>query len=260
MEFILDWHPVIAITVLSLFTVLVSYAGLKIVRKFYTEDVLRQNHEVGGFIFNAFGLIYAVLVAFVVFATWTEYDNSKKNVDQETIELADIFHNSKALPEPYRSQVIPLLRTYTEDVINSEWKQLEEGEPSLKARESFHVLWTFFTSLDRSLIKNEIAYQETLKHLNDAGEKRRMRIFDSSNNIPGIIWVVLLFGSVVTVLYTYFFYAKNITHQFVMTSALTVLNTLILYMILLLDNPFSGYMKIDHKPFDYVLQLLSAGM
>lgn len=260
MDLILDLHPAFALTLLCSITVLISYMGLKIVRKYYTEDVLKQNHEVGGFIFNAFGIIYAVLVAFVVFATWEEYDNSKKNVEIESIELADIFNNSKALPEPYRQQVIPLLRKYTEDVINDEWKLLEQGEPSEKAKESFTNIWTFFATMDRTLIKNEIAYQETLKHLNDAGERRRMRIFDSSNNIPGIIWVVLLFGSVVTVIYTYFFYAKNIIHQFVMTSALTVLNTLILYMILILDNPFSGYIKIDAKPFEYVIQLLNRGM
>lgn len=260
MDFILNWHPVIAVTLLCAVTISISYAGLKLVRKYFTEDVLKQNHEVGGFIFNAFGLIYAVLIAFVVFATWTEFDNSKKNVDRESIELSDIYHNSKALPEQYRQQVISLLNTYTESVINEEWQRMEQGEASERSIESFNKLWTFFATIDRSLLKNEIAYQETLKHMNDAGESRRMRIFDSTNNIPGIIWVVLLFGAVVTVIYTYFFFAKNMRHQFVMTSALTVLNTLILYMILLLDNPFLGYMKVDNKPFEYVLQLLKNGM
>ena len=260
MNIILNWHPVIVITILCIITLSASYAGLKLVRKYFSEDVLRQNHEVGGFIFNAFGLIYAVLIAFVVFATWTEFDDSKKNVDQESIELTDIFHNSKALPEQYRQLVIPLLKTYIEDVINDEWKRLEYGEPGEKARESFDKIWTFYTTLERSQLKNEIAYQETLKHLNDAGEKRRMRIFDSNNNIPGLIWVVLLFGASVTVIYTYFFYAKNIMHQFIMTSALTILNTLILYMILMLDNPFRGYLKIDYSPFEFVLNLISKGM
>lgn len=260
MEFILYWHPVIAITVLCSSTVMLSFAGLKLVRRYFTEDVLRQNHEVGGFIFNAFGLIYAVLIAFVVFATWTEFDNSKKNVDKESIELADIYHNSKALPEQYRQQVTQLLKAYTESLIKDEWQRMEQGEASERSMENFNKLWTFFTTIDRSLLKNEIAYQETLKHMNDAGENRRMRLFDSTNNIPGIIWVVLLFGAVVTVIYTYFFFAKNMRHQFVMTSALTVLNTLILYMILLLDNPFLGYMRVDYKPFEYVLQLLNSGM
>ncbi len=260
MSYLLNWHPVVSILLLCSVTVFISYAGLKLVRKWFTEAVLKENHEVGGLIFNAFGIIYAVLIAFVVFATWTEYDESKKNVDQEAIELSNIFHNSKALPEQYKSQVAPLLKVYIEDVINDEWKRLEDGEPSGKARDSFNKIWTFFTTLDRTQIKNEIAYQETLKHLNDANEKRRMRIFDSKNNIPGIIWVVLLFGAMVIVLYTYFFFAKNIRHQLVMTSMLTILNTLILYMIVMLDNPFRGYMKIDFSPFEYMVHVITSGM
>jgi hypothetical protein len=253
-------HPFISVFLLCAAVMLISYTGLKIVRKKFPEEVLKQNHEVGGLIFNAFGLIYAVLVAFVVFATWTEYDESKKNVDQEAIELSDIYHNSKALPEPYRQQVVPLLKAYINDVINDEWQMLENGKASSKAKESFDKIWTFFMTIDRSSIKNEIAYQETLRHLNDAGERRRTRIFSSTNNIPGIIWVVLLFGGVMTVFYTYFFFAKNMRHQFVMTSALTILNTLILYMILMLDNPFRGFIKVDYSAFEYTLNMLNIGL
>ena len=253
-------HPVISITLLSGVTVFISYIGLKLVRRYFSEDVLKQNHEAGGFIFNAFGLIYAVLIAFVVFATWTEYDESKKNIDQEAIEISDLYHNSKAFPEPYREQAVPLLKNYIHAVINDEWSGLENGELSEKARESINMLWSFYTGIDFSLIKNEAAYQESLKHLNDLTEKRRTRLFDSRNNIPGIIWAVLFFGAFGTVLYTYFFFAKNLKHQFVMTSALTILNTLILYMIVMLDNPFRGYIKVDFSPFEYTLHLLNSGM
>lgn len=259
MNILLNMHPVISIFLLCAVMMLISYVSLKMVRKRFPEDVLKGNHEVGGLIFNAFGLIYAVLIAFVVFATWTEYDDSKKNVDQESIELSDLYHNSKALPEEYRQQVNPLLIAYINDVMNDEWKNLENGEPSVKARESFNKIWSFFTTIDRTKLTNEIAYQETLKHLNDAGERRRTRIFESTNNIPGIIWTVLLFGGVMTIVYTYFFFAKNIVHQFVMTSALTILNTLILYMIVMLDNPFRGYIKIDYSAFQYTLQMLNGG-
>lgn len=260
MSSILYWHPVLAVTILCLITLLVSFAGLKLVRKYFPENVLRDNHEAGGFIFNAFGLIYAVLVAFVVFATWTEYDNSKKNVVKESIELTDIYNNSKALPEEFRQQANALIKTYAEDVVNDEWNKLEESLISEKAGNSFRKLWEFYITIDVSKLKNEPAYSEILKHLNDALEYRRMRHFDANNKIPGIIWSVLLFGALVNIIYTYFFYAKNIRHQLMMSSALIILNTLILYMIFLLDNPFRGYMKVDSKPFEYIIQFINSGM
>lgn len=260
MSSILYWHPVLAVTILCLITLFISFAGLKLVRRYFPEEVLRDNHEAGGFIFNAFGLIYAVLVAFVVFATWTEYDNSKKNVDRESIELTDIYNNSKALPEEFRQKANLLMKAYAEDVVYDEWKKLEDGLISDKADGSFRKMWEFYITIDVNKLKNEPAYRETLKHLNDALEHRRMRHFDANNNIPGIIWSVLLFGAFVNIIYTYFFFAKNINHQLLMSSALTILNTLILYMIFLLDNPFRGYMKVDAKPFEYIIQLINSGM
>ncbi len=260
MKFLIDLHPAIALTVLCSVTLALSFLGLKLVRKKFEEDTLKQNHEVGGLIFNAFGLIYAVLVAFVVFATWTEYDDSKKNTDLEAIEITDLFRNSNALPDSIKSLIRQQLAQYLNDVINDEWPMLQKGETSAKTVASYNRIWDIYTSMDVKNIPNVYIYQESLKHLNDLGERRRTRLFDSSNNIPGIIWATLLFGGVMTVIYTYFFSTKKFYPQYMMTAALTILNTLILYMIYVLDNPFSGYIKIDTSPYEVTLQLIKIGM
>jgi hypothetical protein len=260
MKFLLDWHPAVSIILLCSASVFVSYLGLKLVRKRFSDDVLRENHEVGGFIFNAFGLIYAVLIAFVVFVTWTEFDGSKKNTDLEASELADLFNNSKAFPDSLQKQIQSAIAEYTKSVINDEWPLLEKGGVSEKTQKTYHRLWDTYTTMDTKKIPNLPVYQESLKHLNDLGEKRRNRIFDSRDDIPGIIWAVLLFGGVMTVIYTYFFCTRKIAAQFLMTSGLAVINTVILYMIFSLDNPFVGYTKIDPAAFDYVLGLIKGTM
>ena len=254
---ITDLHPVLAVLVFCSVTVTLSYLGLRLVRKNFSEDVLRENHEVGGFIFNAFGLVYAVLIAFVVFATWTEYDNSKKNIDDEAIELNELYLNSKVFPDSTQKVIKAALIAYINDVVNDEWPLLVNGEASEKAMNSFNRIWSIYTSMDAAKITNVAVYSESLTHLNHLSEKRRIRIFDSRNEIPGVIWAVLLFGGAMTVIYTYFFCTKKILTQFIMTSGLTVLNTMILYIIYMLENPFSGYIKLDSIPFEYALQMIN---
>ncbi len=260
MRFLLNWHPAISVIVLCIVTVSFSYFGLRIVRKKFPEDVLRDNHEVGGFIFNAFGLIYAVLVAFVVFVTWNEYNDARANVDAEASELIDIYNTSKAFPDSTRKLLQKSLIEYTESIMHDEWPLLENGEPSLKARQSFHTIWEIYSTMDISRLSNVPVYEESLKHLNELSERRRTRVFDSLENIPAIIWAALLFGGVMCVVFTYFFCSRRLQAQVVMTSALTVLNTLILYMIYLLDHPFIGAMKITPEAFEYALNLIKTGM
>lgn len=260
MRFLLYLHPAISVIILCIVSVSLSYLGLKIVRKKFPEEVLRDNHEVGGFIFNAFGLIYAVLIAFVVFVTWNEYNDARSNLDAEASELIDVYNTSKAFPDSTRNLLNKSLIEYIEIIMNDEWPLLENGEPSMKARQSFRSLWLIYSTMDVNKLSNVPVYEESLRHLNSLSEKRRTRIFDSRETIPPIIWAALLFGGVMCVVFTYFFCSRRIQAQVVMTSALTVLNTLILYMIYLLDHPFVGSMKLTPEALEHAMYLIKSGL
>jgi len=74
MEFLLNWPWALSFFFVSAVTTTIAVLGLCLVRKKYPADVLKENHEVAAIIFNAFGVLYAVVVAFVVFVTWNGYD------------------------------------------------------------------------------------------------------------------------------------------------------------------------------------------
>lgn len=260
MKFLLNLHPVVSLLILCSAGVLISFLIIRYSRKKFQEDTLKENHEVGGFIFNAFILIYAVLLAFVVYATWTQYDESNRNIDLESIEITDLYHCSKAFPEPVKTKINDALSQYINDVVNDEWQLLGNGEISQKSRASFDRIWHVYTSLKPEEITNTSVYEESMKHLNDLGERRRTRIFDSKNDLPAVIWGPLIFGALVSVVYTCFFRTKKFAPQFLMTSALAIMNILVLYMLYMLDNPFRGYAKLGFEPFEFTLQLIKSGM
>jgi hypothetical protein len=256
MLFLLELHPAVSIIILCSITLSLSYTGLRIVRKRFPHEILKENHEVGGFIFNAFGLVYAVLVAFVVYATWNEYIDADRNTGLEASELSDLLLNSLAFGEPMKSEIKIAVKNYSLAVVNDEWRMLSHGEMSSKATGEFHNLWGIYTSADVSLLKNEPAYRESLRHLNDLSEYRRIRLFQSNDDIPWVIWLVLWFGAVVSVIYTFFFGTKKMLPQFLMTAALTITNTMVLYLIYILDNPFRGSIKIQPIAFEYLIRVL----
>ena len=77
-----------------------ALAGLYLVRRKYPAEVLKENHEVAAIIFNAFGLFYGVMLAFVVFVTWSGYSDATKDLQMEASEADDLFHIAQAFPEP----------------------------------------------------------------------------------------------------------------------------------------------------------------
>src|SRR2546429_4395043 len=102
--------------VASAITTVIALAGLYLVRKRYSAEVLKENHEVAAIIFNAFGLFYGVLVAFVVFVTWGGYDEATKNLQMEASEALDIFHNAEAFPDTPKKIIQQGVRDYVAEV------------------------------------------------------------------------------------------------------------------------------------------------
>src|SRR6266508_1574944 len=110
--------------------------------------------------------------------------------------------------------------------------------------------------LMRSLPNSEI-YAEALKRLNDLAEYRRLRIFAGNDTVPSVVWLVLLVGSVISISYTYFFGMKNIRAQYLIAASLTVTITMILFLIYVLDHPFTGTSRVSSEPLKQVMQIIN---
>lgn len=89
MEFLLNWPWALSFLFVSTITTTIAVAGLYVVRRKYSAEILKENHEVAAIIFNAFGVLYAVVVAFVVFVTWEGYDDATKNLQLEASQVID---------------------------------------------------------------------------------------------------------------------------------------------------------------------------
>ncbi len=127
MRFLLQLAPPVSFFIVSAITSVFALAGLHLVRKKYPAEVLKENHEVAAIIFNAFGLFYGVLVAFVVFVTWGGYDDATKNLQLEASEALDIFHNAEAFPDATKKIIQQGARDYLAEVYNDEVPKMSRG-------------------------------------------------------------------------------------------------------------------------------------
>ena len=256
MQYLLNLPPPISFFIVSAITTSFALAGLYLVRKKYSAEVLKENHEVAAIIFNAFGLFYGVLLAFVVFVTWNGYDEATKNLQLEAVEAADLFHITQVFPAPTSNMIRQTLLDYVSSVVNDELKRMSEGEVSLHSNQEMVKLITMFYQIDEKSVPNREIYAEALKRLNNLAEYRRLRIFAGNDTVPPVVWLVLLVGSVISISYTYFFGMKNIRAQYLIAGSLTVTITLILFLIYVLDHPFTGTSKVSAEPLKQVIGIL----
>jgi Na+/proline symporter len=256
MQFLLNWPWVLSFFFVSAVTTAVAIAGLYLVRKKYPADVLKEHHEVGAIIFNAFGVLYAVVVAFVVFVTWNGYDEATKNLQLEASQVIDLSHSAKAFPDPASKVIQDGLINYANSVLNDELRRMAVGEIAVSSTGSLRNLIAVFDNMEDNALPNRELYMESLRRLNNLAEYRRLRIFAGNNTVPPMMWVVMLVGGLITVLYTYFFGVRNIRAQSIMTSALTIMISLILFLVYVLDHPFTGSGRVSARPFSEAMELM----
>ena len=157
MQFLLNLPAGISFLIVSVVTTAAALAGLRFVRAKYSTEVLKENHEVAAIIFNAFGLLYAVVVAFVVFVTCSGYDDATKNLQMEANEIDDIFHISKTFPDPANKIIQQGLIDYTASIYNDELKRMSQGDVSLHSNRAMARLITVFYEMDEKSIPNKRA-------------------------------------------------------------------------------------------------------
>ena len=254
MDFLLDLHPFISFPLVCIVALAVTLSALRFIRKRFHEEQLKETHEVAGIVFNAFGLVYAVLIAFVVFAIWTSYNNSKQSVEMEAEKLSDLYLDATAFPDSMRHEIRAAVTEYTKAVVEQEWPAMSKGGriPSTVI-DAIRKIWAVYLKTDVKSLPNTHIYDESIKQLNAMSEARRSRWFASRSNTPGVIWLVLIAGGVISVVYTFFFGIKRAKAHYLMTGVLTVINTMVLFLIYILDNPFTGYNAISSEPLRTVL-------
>jgi protein-S-isoprenylcysteine O-methyltransferase Ste14 len=229
--------------------VLVAVVGLVLVQRLVPSDRREGQNDVAGFIYAVLGVAYAVLLAFVVFAVWQDYETAQTNVESEANELAGVYFFASQLPEPQRTRIQDLTRRYARVVVEEEWPMMERGQTSPHADSLVRQLRLELLQFDPHTKGEQVLYELGQTQLHDAVDARRSRLLEVREGIPDLLWVVLVVSGVITVSFTYLFGLKSNLAHALMVAALTLLICGILFTIAEFNNPFSGPVGIRPEAF-----------
>src|SRR5215217_3625808 len=188
---------------------LAAVAGLESVQRLVPHEKRQEHNDVAGFLYAVVGVVYAVLMALLVIAVWEQYQKANETVESEANGVAEVAWLAHRLPEPERHVLQEDARSYAQEVVDTEWPQMEQG---LEGVQSFPEGWDLIDDMRATLQDFEPStqaeqelYAEGLDRIQRLGDARRMRLVAAEEGIPGVLWAVLVFGAVVTVGFTYLF-------------------------------------------------------
>jgi hypothetical protein len=232
---------------------LLAVGGLVLVQRLVPIEVRQPHNDVAGFIYAVVGVAYAVLVGLILIAVWEQWEAAKITADDEASEVAEVFWVANRLPQPEGRHIQELARSYAQVVVEEEWPLMEQGKASPKAWVILDDIRDSIQNLDPSTDAQQVLYDQGLERVHDLSDARRERLLEAQEGIPGILWVVMLVGGVVTVGFTYLFGLENTTTHMLMVAGLTLVICLILFTVAALNYPFRGDVRVGPEAFEQVL-------
>ena len=223
-----------------LLTALATFAA----RRWLRPETLKRYHDVAGPIYTTVGVLYAVLLAFVVVVVWQAYTSIDAEVEQEAGALTNVYRDAEVFPEPFKSQLREGVYGYTLSVIHSELDSLAAGTTSSESERALNHLWTIYGRFEPNTANDVAWYSEILGRLNKIAEYRQMRLHAAHTGLPLLLWIVLWIGALITIGFSLLFGVQELRVHAAIIFGQAAMIAVVMFLVWALELPLGGFVHV----------------
>lgn len=226
-----------------------AVGGVIAVERWLPSVPSHDDEGVKGVFFSMVGVLYAVLLAFVVVLVWSDFVEAGHTSQVEVTRISNLARDAEAFPAADSARIRQRLVTYARAVAGPEWKTMAHGEASPVAQRAYQAIWSEYYRFTPSGDRENAFYTESVTRLNDLGESRRLRLLASRATVPAPMWLLLIIGFIFTLGFTYLFKMTTVLRHAIAVGSIGALTGFVLFLIFALQHPFAGDVKISPSPF-----------
>ena len=217
----------------------------------------KESNDFTGAVVAVIGTTYAVLLAFMLSGVWEMFQGAQVNAEQEANDLVNVYRISEQLQNPARQTIQELARRYAQQAVNREFPAMANSAVPPDGGQMIGQMWTAISQLKNPSDYESQAVSEMMTTLRSLTEHRRIRILQSQEALPTILWVVLIAGGIITVAASCFFGVPNFRFHLLQVVVLSFLIALVLVAIADIDRPYQGDVKVSPDGFEFAIHSFS---
>ena len=229
--------------------VALSIAFLVLLNHLWAPSKRRVHNDVIGWQISIVGTIYAVMIGFMLYAVWANFQTAETNADNEANALVNFFRSVEGLPPAQRSGLEIAAANYVNAVITQEFPTMSRGGGPHAGHDAVVRMWALVTEPSQLNPSQQIGLEQTMHELSDLTEHRRIRILESTTKMPTILWMVLVVGGMITIGACCLIGTENVTLHYGLILCLSLLISLALIAIGDIDRPFQGSVHVGSQAF-----------
>jgi hypothetical protein len=231
-----------------------SITCLVLLNTFWEPSRRSVHNDVIGWQIAILGTIYAVMIGFMLYAVWNNYQTAETNANNEANDLVNLYRAADGLPQQQRDQMQGFVRSYVQSVITQEWPQMDRDTTGTSgshymAQPYVMGMWHSTAHTPANNLAEQANLRQVMIELSSMTEHRRVRLLESRTAMPGVLWGVLVMGGMITIASSCLIGSENVPLHFVLIIALSLLISLALVAIGDIDRPFQGSVHVSPYAF-----------
>ncbi|MBY0356899.1 MAG: DUF4239 domain-containing protein [Candidatus Obscuribacterales bacterium] len=227
----------------------ITIFGQLVVKRIIHADMLDVHQGLAEAVLGVVGTMFSVLLGLLVAGSIDSYREIRGQVNLEANGVADVFRIARGLSDVDRPRIRSLCREYCNAVIDQEWESMRERRFSDEAQDCYQRLWEAVVAVTPENDRQNNLQEALLSGMQALGENRRIRAVSCSQSLSPALWVAIIFGSIITTTFTYFFTSKLGSIHTLMTGLIALSLGLNVWLLAEYSEPFSGSLQIRPDMF-----------
>jgi len=230
-------------------SILFSFIGTVVARAYFGEQQLELNNILGGFKYLAMSQVYGAFLGFLLFGAYQRYDQVRTDIVTEANALTTLYRLADAFPTGAREQFRGALTDYAHGVVDVEWPQMGRRDASLGATAPLDTFYYVFSALETTSKKQIEVVKYARELVGVVRDMRGVRVLRSLGSMQILLWVAVITGTVVAMIFPWLFGTGNPAAAFAMSVLSIVLMTSVVLVVLKMSYPFGGTEGLRPTPY-----------
>jgi hypothetical protein len=253
-EFIFDLPLIITGPAIVGSLCLFAIGGLLVIRRRVLPRLRIQDEDAhfSAAMVHSVMVFYGLALALIAVNVFETYADVSKIISQEATALAVLYRDVSAYPEPIRPQLQKELRDYVGYVIDEAWPLQQHGQVPSAGIERMNRFQGILVTFEPATERQKLLHAEALRAYNNMILARRLRLDAVATGLPGVMWIVIVVGAVISLSASFFFKVEDVRLHGILVTLLAMFIGMVIFMTFALDRPFRGDLGVRPEPYQLI--------
>lgn len=252
MKIFFDWPLSVSLPVFLFVTVLLSILIYLISHKIIIKQLKKRHERTGRVLFRTTASLLALLLSLTFANQRVNYYKIKDSLESEATHLVDITLDLQLFGTTRAREIQEKVKHYIRSILHNKYKSEDENPFFTPSVSIFIMLYNNISDLEATTPKQVQLKQNLLADIDAVSDFMQVRGYRSRPEPLNLIYIAT-FGFIVSSILFSVYKPDRISISFL--SLYNGFVAIVLYFIIMMNNPFIGPLRIEYEPFKILIEI-----